>query len=230
MSGERPAGANYSEGMTSEPTLTTYPIAACDAISWSFDASSLYPRTSTAISVDGGCLLIDPVDGPGLDDLVSPLGDVVGVCTLLGRHQRDGAKIASRLGCPRLVPSTLAGSGDPLVIAGIQERAILAAPGWNESALWLPERRLLVCAEALGTSGHYLASPDEVVGINPVLRVRPPFGALRGLDPIAIAVGHGPPVIEGATDGLEHALATARSGLPRTWWRILGSLARRQSR
>jgi hypothetical protein len=215
--------------MTTEPTLTNYPIDACNAISWSFDSSSTVTRSSTAIGVDGGCLLVDPVDGPGLDDLIAPLGEVVGVCTLLDRHRRDAAKIATRLGCPQLVPSTLAGSGEPLVIAGVQERAILAAPGWNESALWLPERRLLVCADALGTTQYFLSTPDEVVGVHPLLRIRPPVGAFRGLDPVAIAVGHGAPAIEGATAGLEHAIATARSGLPRTWWRMLSSVARRQS-
>jgi hypothetical protein len=215
--------------MTSQPTLTTYPIEACDAIAWTFDAGSAVTRTSTAISVDGGCLLVDPVDGPGLDAALGALGDVVGVCTLLDRHRRDGAKIASRLGCPQLVPSTLAGSGEPLVIAGVQERAILAAPGWNESALWLPERRLLVCADSLGTTRYFLSTPEEVVGVHPLLRIRPPVGAFRGLEPVAIAVGHGAPVLEGATAGLQQAIATARSGLPRTWWRMLSSIARRQS-
>jgi hypothetical protein len=216
--------------MTTEPKLTTFPIDNCDAISWSFDAGSAVTRNSTAVAVDGGCLLVDPVDGPGLDDLIATLGDVVGVCTLLDRHRRDAAKIASRLGCPQLVPSTLAGSGEPLVVAGVQERAILAAPGWNESALWLPERRLLVSADALGTTRYFLSTPNESVGVHPLLRLRPPVGAFRGLDPVAIAVGHGAPVVEAASAALERAIATARSGLPRTWWGIVSSIARRPSR
>lgn len=199
--------------------LTSYPIPACDAISWTFEAERKLLRNSTALSVEGGCLVIDPVDGPGLDELLAPLGKVVGVCTLLDRHGRDAGAVAERHGAPMLVSSTLAGRGEPLVIPGIQERAILAAPGWNESSLWLPERQLLIVAEALGTSSAFLATPDETIGVHPLLRLRPPTGAFRGLEPVAIAVGHGAPLLDDATAGLRHAIETARSGLPKAWWR-----------
>ncbi len=200
--------------------ITTYPIEQCDAVCWTFNAGERIVRTSTAIAIGGGCLLVDPVDGDGLDQAIEPLGAVIGVCTLLDRHRRDATRLADRYTCPHLVPSTLAGSGEPLVIDGIQERAILAAPGWNESALWLPERGLLVSADALGTTPYFLADGGESIGIHPVLRLRPPVGAFRGLAPTAIAVGHGAPVTAGATDALAHAVDTARSGLPKAWWRV----------
>lgn len=215
--------------MPSDAAITVYPIERCDALSWSFDAGKTVVRTSTAVAIDGGCLLVDAVDGPGLDEAIASFGPVVGVCTLLDRHQRDSRKVAERHGCPRVYPSTLAGSGDPLVVAGIQERAILAAPGWNESALWLPERHLLICAEALGTTPYFLAGPDEKLGVHPVLRLRPPVGAFRNLDPVAIAVGHGPPLLEDATPSLGRAIATARSGLPRAAWNIVSMLVRQRT-
>ena len=102
---------------------------------------------------------------------------MIGVCTLLDRHQRDARKLADRHDCPRLVPSTLAGSGEPLVIDGVQERAILSAPGWNESALWLPERGLLVSADALGTTPYFLADAVNRSGSIPA----PPSPAGGGI-------------------------------------------------
>ncbi len=210
------------------PELTSYPIDACDAVSWTFDAGKSMIRTSTAIKLDDGCLAIDPVDGAGVDELLATLGPVIGVVTLLDRHGRDGKALAERHGCPMLVPSTLAGSGDPLVIPGIQERAILAAPGWNESSLWLPERSLLVSAEALGTASFFLADDSETLGVHPFLRLRPPTGAYRDLEPSAIAVGHGAPLRDNATAALQHALSTARSGLPKAVWHGIRTVAGRR--
>jgi hypothetical protein len=147
---------------------------------------------------------------------------VAGVVTLLDRHRRDAEAVAGRHGAPRLVPSVLAGQGQPLHWPGIEERVILSVMGWNESALWLPERRLLVCVEAVGTTGPFLARPTDRIGVHPLLRLRPPRGALA-VDPLAIAVGHGEPVVEDASAALAEALRTARSGLPRTvarWGRM----------
>jgi hypothetical protein len=144
---------------------------------------------------------------------------VLGVCTLLDRHGRDCAAIARRHGRPLLVPSTLAGRGEPLDVEGVQERAILAAPGWNESALWLPGRRLLVCADALGTTAWFRATDDEPIGIHPLLRPRPPRGALGGLDAAAVCVGHGAPLTEDAGRAVDEALRTAQRRLPQSWWR-----------
>jgi hypothetical protein len=162
-----------------------------------------------------GVLVIDPVDTPGLDEALAPLGPLVGVCTLIDRHARDAEAVAARHGTRRVVPAVLAGKGAPLVVNGVQERVILATLGWNEAALWLPERRLLVCSEAVGSNGaFFLAEPGDKLGLHPLLRLRPPRGALSGLDPLAVAVGHGAPVTDGAAEALERALETARSAVP----------------
>jgi hypothetical protein len=196
------------------------------SFSWRADGRDGMRRTSTALVLDEGVLLIDPVDVPGLDEAVAPLGRVMGCCTLLDRHARDTGAVAGRHGVPVLVPSTLAGSGEPLVAAGVQERAIVAVIGWNESCLWLPERRLLVCADAVGTIGPFLARSSDRLGIHPLLRVRPPRGALGPLEPATIAVGHGPPLTDGATEALRFALADARGGLPRAWGRMAAEIGR----
>jgi len=194
--------------------METHPLDDRGSFAWIAHPDERLRRASTALVVDDGVLLVDPVDAPGLDEALRPLGAVIGVCTLIDRHGRDAGAVADRHGAPRVVPSVLAGQARPLVVAGVEERAILATIGWNEAALWLPERRLLVCAEAVGTAGFFLTLPEDRLGVHPLLRARPPRGALSGLDPVAVAVGHGPPVTEGAAEALEHALDTALSGVP----------------
>jgi hypothetical protein len=204
--------------------MQTYRLDDRGSFSWIARPSDPLLRTSTAVAVDGGVLLVDPVDAPGLDALLEPLGRPVGVTHLLGRHRRDVDRVAQRLQLPVVVPAVLAGDGEPLQIPGVQERVILAAPGWNESALWLPDRELLVCADALGTVGYFLARPGDRLGVHPLLRPRPPARALSGIAPAAIAVGHGPPLVEGAADELDRALTRARRDLPRAWARAASAL------
>ncbi|MFB6081509.1 MAG: hypothetical protein ABEJ67_01680, partial [Halanaeroarchaeum sp.] len=58
-------------------------------VGWQAHPEETMQRTSHALAVDGDVWVIDPVDAEGVDDLVSDLGDVVGVVVLLDRHQRD---------------------------------------------------------------------------------------------------------------------------------------------
>ncbi len=215
--------------MASTTTLTTFPLDGVDAVSWIAEPDAKVTRTSTALKHDGGVLLIDPVDAPGLDEFLETLGQVTAVTQLLDRHRRDVVHLAARHNCPIVVPSTLAGRGAALDIPGVQERAILAAPGWNESALWIPDRRLLIVAEAVGSSPYFLAHEGDQLGVHPLLRLRPPAGALGGLDPVAVAVGHGTPVTDGAAGALSLALRTARSGVPQALWRMVRLTARGSS-
>ena len=194
--------------------METHPLDEHGSFVWIANPEERLCRASTALVVDRGVILIDPVDSPDLDAALAAVGPVAGTCTLIDRHTRDAEAIATRHGVPRLVPAVLAGKGAPLVVDGVQERVILAIVGWNEAALWLPERRLLICVEAIGSLGFHLSVPEDRLGVHPLLRARPPRGALGGLDPVAIAVGHGRPVTDGAAEALEHALETARSGVP----------------
>ena len=47
-------------------------------------------------------------------------------------------------------------------------------PHWQETALWWPERRVLVTADALGTVAHYFTLGGERLGVHPLLRLTPP--------------------------------------------------------
>ena len=162
-------------------------------------------RTSHALAADGRVWILDPIEGDGVDERVRALGEPAGVIQLLDRHERDCEAFASRFGVPlHVVPRSLPGSPFEL-------RPVVRLRVWREVALWWPARRILVCADALGTIPFFLAG-DEPIGVHPMLRPVPPR-RLRGLDVRYALVGHG----EGLADGqaVERALVTARRRIPR---------------
>jgi hypothetical protein len=184
-------------------------------------------RTSHALATGQGVWLIDPVDEPEALERVAALGAPAGVLQLLDRHNRDCAAIASRLGVPHLsVPAEVPGSPFEVI-------RVLRRPGWKESALWWPERRALVVAEALGTTEHFTLGQGPV-GVHPMLRLTPPV-VLREHVPDHLLVGHGKGVHGSHTAaGVEHALETARAGAPKAIVRLgallVGQATRRATR
>ncbi len=192
-------------------------FALDDRGSFAWGSHDRLERASCAIALDGGCLAVDPVDVPGLDRALAPLGPVVAVATLLDRHRRDAHAVASRHGAPLVLPAALGGAG--IGIGGIEERTVTAARGWREALLWLPDRRLLVCPETVGTARYFLARSGDPLGVHPFRRLRFPAGAFEGLEPAAIAVGHGPPVTEDGGAALDFVRARARRDAARAWAR-----------
>jgi hypothetical protein len=165
-------------------------------------------RTSHALAAEGRVWAIDPVEGEGVDDRIRTLGEPAGVIQLLDRHQRACEAFAGRLGVPlHKVPASLPRT--PFSFVPIRRSRF-----WAEVALWWPERRLLVCADALGTLPYFRAG-GEPVGLHPLLRLRPPR-SLRGLGPEYLLVGHGDGLHGPATaSAVEEALRTARRRIPR---------------
>jgi hypothetical protein len=162
---------------------------------------------SHALLADGGVWIVDPSDADGVEERIRSLGEPAGLIQLLDRHQRACAAFAGRLGVPHHVV--------PFVPVGPFESVRVADHGWwRESALWWPERRVLVCADALGTVPHYFALGGERVGIHPFLRAKPPR-QLATLEPEHVLVGHGAGVHERATEAVRDAVAHARRRLPR---------------
>jgi hypothetical protein len=174
--------------------------------------------------LDAGVLVLDPVDVPGLEQELASAGHVIGVATLLDRHQRDAEQLARRLDAPRLTPRALGGPG--LGLSGVDERTVIARRGWHESLLWLPGRRLLYCSETLGTAPFFLASSSDRLGMHPLARAFPPRAAFEGLEPVVMAFGHGPPLADGSAEAMREVLRTARRHLPRHWVRLLPSAVR----
>jgi hypothetical protein len=153
-------------------------------------------RCSHALAAEGRTWLIDPVDNSRVDEL----DNVVGVIQLLDRHNRDCAEIAQRLDVPLVVLPRA--PIPPFVFIGISRR---------EVALWWDERRVLVCADALGTARYFRAG-DERLGVHPLLRLRPPR---LDVHPDVILCGHGGGVFDNADAALREAIRTSRRRIPR---------------
>jgi hypothetical protein len=163
-------------------------------------------RTSHALAADGKVWLVDALDWRDAIERALELGEPAGVVQLLDRHDRDCAALASRLGVPHVVaPDELPGSPFELV-------PIMRRKRWRESALWWPDARTLVTADALGANRFYTGG-TAALGVHMLLRLTPPK-ALGAFEPEHVLVGHGEGVHgAGATTALRDALRTSRRGL-----------------
>jgi hypothetical protein len=177
-----------------------------DGFGWIEDGS--LSRTSHALAVDGRVWLTDPVDGDGVEERVRSLGEPAGVIQLIDRHNRDSAALSARLGV-RLHIAPLSLPETPFRFL-----PLLRGRWWKEVALWWPERRILVCADALGTVPFFRAG-DEPAGLHPFFRLKRP-SVLAGLGVEHLLVGHGEGIHgEAAAAAVEHAVRTGRRRFPR---------------
>jgi hypothetical protein len=199
--------------------VTTTFVDELDGIVGWIDDSRLR-RASHALAVAGRVWVLDPIASDGVDERIRSLGEPAAVVQLLDRHDRDSSSLAQRLGVPlELVPRELPGTPFRLL-------PIVRSRFWREVALWWPERRILVCADAIGTVPDYFRAGDERLGVHPFLRLRPPR-VLGGLEPLHVLVGHGEGVHgEEAGRALDDAIAHARRRIPR-WLVGLPRLATR---
>ena len=168
--------------------------------------------------------VLDPVDAPGLDDLLDELGTVAGVVVALDRHKRDAAAVANRHDVPVYVPSWMTGVADALDAPVRRFDRTLAdsgfetirvrdstVPPWQEVGLF--DGSTLYVPESLGTASYFRGSRERL-GVHPMLRFTPPRGALGGLDPDRVLVGHGVGVHDDAGAAIADALANARRKAP----------------
>jgi len=176
-----------------------------DGFGWIVDEAMT--RTSHALAAHGKVWLVDPVDWPEAIERALGLGEPAGVIQLLDRHNRDGAALAARLGVPHVVvPDELPES--PFIVLRVLRRK-----RWRESALWWPDKRTLVVAEALGTNRFYTAGKAPL-GVHLLLRLTPPR-ALAAHAPERLLVGHGEALDgPGTTSALCAALDDSRRKLP----------------
>ena len=140
-------------------------------------------RTSHALAVDGRVWLIDPIEGEGVDERIRG-------ARRAGRRD-PAARPAHRdvrglRGAARRPAARRAGA---LPETPFEFLPVLRGPLVGEVALWWPERRILLCADALGTLPFFRAG-DEPAGLHPFLRLWPPR-SLRGLGAEHLLVGHG---------------------------------------
>jgi hypothetical protein len=184
-------------------------IRSCDEFDGGFGwlvEDERIQRCSHSLVTDGRVWVIDPVDGEGIEERIRAAGAPAGVLQLLDRHNRDCRVLADRLGVPLHV---LPGEE----IAPFEFLRVIDARSWKEVALWWPERRVLVVAEAVG-SGPF-AARGERLGVHPMLRLTPPKRQLGALEPDVVLCGHGVGVLADAAPSLHEALRTSRRGIPR---------------
>lgn len=177
--------------------------------------------------------LVDPLRGPGVEEMLRDLGNVVGVVALLDRHSRDAVTFARRFDVPLYLPVWVdVDVPDDVGIVRIEEGLPGTAfelletvdlPRWHEAALY--DGETLVVGDALGTANYFTTS-EESIGVHPFIRLLPPK-TLEGLAPDRILTGHGEGIFEDATTELTDALENARSGAPRVWWNALKRLVGR---
>jgi hypothetical protein len=184
----------------------------CDEFEHGFGWSEpgFLERTSHALVANGAVWLVDPLAADGLEEGIRAAGRPAGVIQLLDRHDRDCAAFAERLSVPLHVVPFAGIEGAPFLFL-----RVLRLPGWREVALWWPEGRVLVCADALGTASYFRASGEQL-GVHPFLRLLPPRAMARALSPRHVLCGHGEGIHgDEAAFHLENALATSRRRIPR---------------
>lgn len=202
-------------------------------VGWIAQPEETLQRASHALVADGDVWVVDPVDCPGLDDLLDEFGEVAGVVVAVDRHTRDAAAVANRHGVSVHLPRPVAGVAsdldapvelvdDALGDTGYRTITVVDNLLWSEVAFHDSESGTLLVPEAIGTAQHYLAD-GERLGVHPMLRPRPPRHALFGLDPERVLVGHGSGVAVHATRALEDALRDARRNAPRLYLQTVRS-------
>ncbi|SEK74539.1 MBL fold metallo-hydrolase [Haloferax larsenii] len=208
-----------------------------DGVGWLAYPDEKMQRASHAVRVDDGDVWVfDPVDAPGVDDLLAEFGDVAGVVVGLDRHKRDAAAIANRHEVPVYVASWMTGVADKLdadverfggtlADSGFKTFRIVdrTFPPWQEVGFYHDELRTLVVPETVGSVGYFCA-PGERLGVHPMLRPFPPRRTLTGFDPERLLVGHGAGVTDGAGDALRESLLNARKNLPGAYARAFKSM------
>ncbi len=182
-----------------------------DGVGWI--VAEAMTRTSHALAADGKVWLVDPVEWPDATARALTLGEPTGVIQLLDRHNRDCSALAARLGVPHLV------APDAMPQSPFECIPVKRSKRWRETALWWPETRTLVVAEALGTNRFYTAGKAPIA-VHLLLRLTPPR-ALGSFEPDRILVGHGealhgPETAEAVVD----ALRTSRRSLPSVLLRV----------
>ena len=185
----------------------------CDELPFGFGWIAEQPahlqRASHALAEDGRVWLIDPVDASALEARIHTFGKPAGVIQLLDRHARDGAALARRWEVPLHRAFSEGVPGSPFQVV----RAV-NLPMWREAAVWWPEHKLLVVADALGTASYFLG-PGEHLAVHPLLRLLPPR-SLGKVTPLHVLCGHGEGVHgPEAAPALHDALRSARRGIPR---------------
>jgi len=196
-----------------------------DAVGWLVHPEETLARASHALETEDGLWVVDPLDAPGLDDLLAEYGEVAGVVVCSSWHARDAGGIATRHDVPVSIPQWIERVPERVdapverigcPIGEFECRPTTPLPSWQEAILWRERDGTLYVPESMGTAGHFLVG-DERLGVSIYRRLLPPRTALADIEPERVLVGHGTGIFEDATDELDAALRTARKRAPRAF-------------
>ncbi|MFB6179654.1 MAG: hypothetical protein ABEI77_08025 [Halorientalis sp.] len=182
-------------------------------------------RASHAIAADDGLWVFDPLDVPGLDELLAEFGTVAGVVVLSSYHARDAGEIATRHDVavsvprwldriPERVEAPIQRFDAAIGNSGFEVRQCEPIPGWREAVAYHADSATLYVPDLLGTAPGYTVG-NERLGVFLTHRLFPPHETLTDLDPERIILGHGTGVFENASTALDDALSGARRRFPR---------------
>lgn len=181
-------------------------------------------RASHAIvGSDGGVWVIDPLDAPGVDELLTEFGDVAGVAVLSNYHARDASIVAARHDVPVYLPHWMDRVADRVDVpieryaqtlgtSGFTVHRCSPVPGWQEGIAYRRSDRTLYVPDVLGTVSDWTVG-EERIALFLLARLFPP-AVLDQFTPERILVGHGEGIFEDASAALDEALVGARRRFP----------------
>lgn len=195
-----------------------------DGVGWLAHPGERGLRASHALRGDDGVWLVDPVDAPGVDDLVAEFGEVAGVTVLLDYHARDAGSIATRHDVPVHVPKWCFRVEDrvdapverfagELGDSGYRVHRFAPVPWFQEGIAIREDDGTVYVPESLGTAPFYRVG-DEAIGVHDLVRLTPPRGVFEDLPLERLLFGHGPGVFEDVRPTLEATLRGARRRIP----------------
>lgn len=212
----------------SEPTAPEVIDRWADGVGWLAHPDEEGRRASHAVrDADGDVWVFDPLDAPGVDDLLAELADdggaVAGVVVCSDYHARDADVFARRYDVPITAPTSVdraAARIDAPVehvtdgVAGFEFREITPLYAWHEAIAYRERDRTLYVPDSLSPVGKFTVG-DERIGLPTASRCFPPEGRFDGMAPDRILFGHGEGVFEDAEAALRETFANARRRLPR---------------
>lgn len=225
-----PDTAGDGQSRTMQPYRRTAPTDCAvvdrwdDGLGWLAHPDEAGRRVSHAVrDADGGVWLFDPLDAPGVDDLVADLGPVAGVVVCSGYHARDADAFARRHDVPVTVPRHVDRVADRLDapvervddrVAGFDLHHVRPLHAWRETVAYRQRDGTLYVPDYLSSHPKF-AVGDERVGMPTFSRLSPPTEPFGDLDPDRILFGHGEGVFTDAATALEDTLSNARRRFPR---------------
>lgn len=182
-------------------------------------------RASHAVRGDDGVWVIDPLDAPGVDELLAELGEVAGVAVLSSYHARDAAVFAERYGVSVYVPrwmnrvekrteAPIERFGWSLGNSGFAVQRLVPIPGWPDAIAYRESDRTLYVPDTLGTAPSYTVGTERI-GVYFICRLFPPRSLLADIHPERILVGHGEGIFADAVAALADSLDGSRRRFPR---------------